>query len=90
MTLCTLDRQALHVVFSFAQADRDTDLRLAARLLMCSQREMRACFERLADRGFVDARTFAITQAGMLIIGRLRHRAFASPSHDRRPDARAA
>jgi Mn-dependent DtxR family transcriptional regulator len=71
MTLCTLHRQALHVLFSFAQADRPADLRLTARLLMCSQREVRACLERLAELGLVDA-SGAITEAGMIEAARLR------------------
>lgn len=73
MTLCTLHRQALHVLFSFAQADRPADMRLTARLLMCSQREVRSCLERLAELGLVDD-AGAITEAGMLEAGRLRHR----------------
>jgi hypothetical protein len=72
MTLCTLQRQALHVLFSFAQADRPADVRLTARLLMCSQREVRACIERLAELGFVDPVTNAITPPGMIAAGELR------------------
>lgn len=71
MTLSTLDRQALHVLFSFAQADRLVDVRLAARLLMCSQRDLRCCLARLEVAGLVEAHG-SLSALGMMEAARLR------------------
>lgn len=90
MNACTLDRQALHVLFSFAQADRVPDVRLAARLLMCSQREMRACLDRLATSGFAESESYIITEAGMVAVGRMRQRQSARRGALPRVEAKAA
>ncbi len=90
MKPCPFDQCALHVVFSFAQADRSPDLRLGARLLMCSQRELRSSFDRLARLGLVDRATGAITREGMLVTARLRMGLLHSRRDEDNGTARAA
>lgn len=79
MTFSPLECQVLHVLFSFAQADRRPDVRLVARLLMCSQRELRDCLDRLAQRELVDS-SYGMTEAGMVVAARMRQRRDVSES----------
>jgi Mn-dependent DtxR family transcriptional regulator len=81
MMFSPLECQVLHVLFSFAQADRRSDVRLAARLLMCSQRELRSCLDRLATLGMVEAGGYGITETGMVEAARMRQRRDVSDSH---------
>lgn len=74
MTFSSLECQVLHVLFSFAQADRRSDVRLAARLLMCSQRELRGCLDRLAHLELVEAGSYGITEAGIVVAASMRQR----------------
>ncbi len=80
MMFSPLECQVLHVLFSFAQADRSSDVRLAARLLMCSQRELRSCLDRLACLDLVEAGSYGITEAGMVVAARMRQRREVSGS----------
>ena len=54
---------------------------MIARLLMCSQQEVRACLLRLAELGLVDVATGAMTEAGMVEAARLRQQRSPSAAH---------
>ena len=64
--------QLLHVLFCFAQADRDADLRLVARLMLLSQRALGAEVHDLRRCGWVDADAFRLSAAGLAFAGGLR------------------
>jgi len=60
-----LERALLDVLFSFMQADRGADLRLVARLLQATQREVVASAYELAKDGLMVMATGKLTVRGM-------------------------
>jgi hypothetical protein len=68
-----LERALLDVLFSFMQADRGADLRLIARLLQATQREVVAAAYELAKDGLVVMATGTLTVRGMERAAEVRH-----------------
>jgi hypothetical protein len=72
MYLTPVQIQLLHVLFCFAQADREADARLVARLMLLSQRSLAVEVRLLQRRGWVDADALRLTPSGLTRAGRLR------------------
>lgn len=82
----TLEQALVDVLFSFVQADRDADLRLIARLLQVTQREVVEATYELAKAGLVVMATGKLTVKGLEVVAEQRRRRVGT----RREIARAA